>query len=84
MKTIIITGKQGSGKTTKAKELASKYDYRKPYQLEKTDAFIYEYPEEICKNDKQHCIITVQKELLSELLIKINHHNYIIIDLDTQ
>lgn len=82
MKTIIITGAQGSGKTIKANELAKQYAYRKPFQKEITDAYIYEYPEEICKNDKQPCIITVQKQLLNELLNKLNHSNYTILDLD--
>lgn len=77
MKTIIVTG---SLMNEKSKELATKCAYRKPYQKEKTDAFVYNYPsEKYIKNDIL-IIITCKKEDLINLLAELNHTNYTIID----
>lgn len=81
---IVITGKQGSGKTTMANKLADNLKYRRPYKNIMESAKVIEYdlsthiPNEFC------VIVVVQKELLVNALETIGERNYIIIDTDNK
>lgn len=88
-KLIIITGKQGSGKTTIAKELAKKYAWRRPYKKEVEDAKFFDYSKEniaLVKHEltieKSNVILCIQKDQLHEIVNGENRRDFLIIDMD--
>ena len=81
---IVITGKQGSGKTTMANKLAEYYSFRRVYEREKKPAEIVDYDGVIKDIDKGYLIVVVNKESLINALETIGERNYIIIDTDNK
>lgn len=83
---IIITGKQGSGKTTYAKKL-EKDLIQKGYE----NVHIFEYETSGLKSNLMHLrttsentnvIVCVQKELLHEIVPNNTRRPFVILDLD--